>query len=172
MQKWKVTLSVLLILGFVSSKVSAETQTPASNIMTKKAEQEELPVPVQDHMIEMMQDDFSFQNQKRALANELELEQLRSAIQKVKGVTAPVQEVHVEAAPVRENLPDENKVVETVALPKVLLVSEIGGISRVAITSNNVVKLVKLNEKFTLDGHDFIVANSGHNMPSVKEVHP
>lgn len=174
MQKWKMTLSVLLILGFVSSEANAETQAPVSNGITKNVEQDDLPAPVQDHMIEMMQDDFSFQNQKRALSNELELEQLRSAIQKAKGITvtaAPIPEAPMETGASKEAVPDERKMAEEVPLPKILLVSEIGGVSRIAISANNVIKLVRANEKFTLEGHNFIVANSGHNMPVIKEVH-
>ncbi|QLK62108.1 hypothetical protein GE278_15595 [Enterobacteriaceae bacterium Kacie_13] len=175
MQKWKLILSALLALSFVSQVADAEDNVPANAASAKSPQPEALPTPVQDHMIEMMQDDFSFENQKRVLSNELELEQLRAAIQKAKGISTPVAEPVIaattqagEAAP--ESAPDENKMEEAVALPKVLLVSEIAGISRVAVSDNDVVKLVKINEKFTMNGHQFLVYNTGQNMPSVKEV--
>jgi len=175
MQKWKIVLWTLLVLGFTSSEVYAADTKPSDSTAAKNNTQSDaLPAPVQDHMIEMMQDDFTFENQKRALSNELELEKIRSEIQKTKGITevAPVVEAPVNNIVANEGTPDEGKMVEEIPLPKVLLVSDIGGMSRVAISSNNIVKLVKINEKFSMDGHNFIVSNSGHNMPTIKEVTP
>lgn len=170
MQKWKVTLPVLLILGFVSSALNAETPTPVGGTPPKVGEMNALPAPVQEHMIEMMQDDFSFQNEKRALSNQLELETLRSAIQKVKGIPLTVPETTVKMEMPREAAAVEKKIDTVTPLPKILLISEIGGISRVAISSDNVVKLVRANEKFTLNGHSFIVFNTSKNTPAIKEV--
>lgn len=175
MQKWKIVLWTLLVLGFTSSEVFAADTKPSDSTAAKNNTQSDaLPAPVQDHMIEMMQDDFTFENQKRALSNELELEKIRSEIQKAKGITevAPVVETSANNTDANEGTPDEGKMIEEMPLPKVLLVSDIGGVSRVAISSNNVVKLVKINEKFSMDGHNFIVFNAGHNMPTIKEVTP
>lgn len=172
MQKHKLILSFALLSCFLSNFVYAADSIPSDGVSTNNSgtTQEVAPAPVQQHMIEMMQDDFAFENQKRALSNELELEKLRGeiTIAREKSGNLPAPEV---VTPAQE--PTEQPVAEATvptALPKVLLVSDIGGVSRVAISLNNTIKLVKLNEHFTLDGHKFMVFNSGYNMPSIKEI--
>lgn len=165
MQKCNLIISFALSFCFLSA-ANAESVIPPTESETAK---EVVPAPVQQHLIDMMQNDFSYEDQKRALSNELELEKLRSEISKTRETyqSVPVAEIST-AAPEREE--PTAAVLEPVDLPKVLLTSEIGGISRVAISQNNTVKLVRLNEHFILNGHSFMVYNAGNNMPAVKEV--
>lgn len=178
MQKWKLIISGLFAVCVISATARAETTTPIvveEGTDTAKP-QEASAAPVQQHIIDMMQDDFSFEKEKKALTDELVLEKLRSEIQKAKGISVSQSEPIAPIAPVAESTtanepaPDESQMAESVELPKILLVSEIAGISRVAVSANNAVKLVKLNENFVIDGHKFVVFNTGRNMPSIKEV--
>ena len=168
MQNWKLTFSLLLVLNPVSFQIYAAESSvnPAEPANTA----ESIPTPVQEHIIQMMQNDITFDAQKRELSNELELEKIRSEINKLKEDNEPIS---VEPVRAPESVqPDVQPVetVEAVALPKVVLVSEIAGVSRVAVSSGDGVKMVRLNEKFTQEGHQFIVFNSGRGMPTVREV--
>lgn len=168
MQNWKLTFSLLLVLNPVSFQIFAAESSvnPAEPANTA----ESIPTPVQEHIIQMMQNDITFDVQKRELSNELELEKIRSEINKLKEDNEPIS---VEPVRAPESVqPDVQPVetVEAVALPKVVLVSEIAGVSRVAVSSGDGVKMVRLNEKFTQEGHQFIVSNSGRGMPTVREV--
>ena len=59
MQKWKIVLWTLLVLGITSSEVQAADTQPSDSTAAKNNTQSDvLPAPVQDHMIEMMQDDL------------------------------------------------------------------------------------------------------------------
>ncbi|WP_431296301.1 hypothetical protein [Rahnella sp. PAMC 25559] len=171
MQNWKLTFSLLLVLNPVSFQIFAAESSvnPAEPANTA----ESIPTPVQEHIIQMMQNDITFDAQKRELSNELELEKIRSEINKLKEDNEPISVEPVRAPEVAEPVqPDVQPVetVEAVALPKVVLVSEIAGVSRVAVSSGDGVKMVRLNEKFTQEGHQFIVSNSGRGMPTVREV--
>lgn len=168
MQNWKLTISLMLVLNPVSFQIFAAESSvnPADAANTA----ESIPTPVQEHIIQMMQNDITFDAQKRELSNELELEKIRSAINKLKEDNEPIS---VEPVRAPESVqPDVQPVetVEAVALPKVVLVSEIAGVSRVAVSSGDGVKMVRLNEKFTQEGHQFIVSNSGRGMPTVREI--
>ncbi|MBU9832212.1 hypothetical protein J1779_19970 [Rahnella sp. FC061912-K] len=168
MQNWKLTFSLLLVLNPVSFQIYAAESSvnPAEPANTA----ESIPTPVQEHIIQMMQNDITFDAQKRELSNELELEKIRSEINKLKEDNEPIS---VEPVRAPESVqPDVQPVetVEAVALPKVVLVSEIAGVSRVAVSSGDGVKMVRLNEKFTQEGHQFIVSNSGRGMPTVREI--
>lgn len=171
MQNWKLTFSLLLVLNPVSFQIYAAESSvnPAEPANTA----ESIPTPVQEHIIQMMQNDITFDAQKRELSNELELEKIRSEINKLKEDNEPISVEPVRAPEVAEPVqPDVQPVetVEAVALPKVVLVSEIAGVSRVAVSSGDGVKMVRLNEKFTQEGHQFIVSNSGRGMPTVREI--
>ena len=165
MQNWKLTVSLLLALNPVSIQAFA-AEVSVNSVETV----ENTPTPVQEHIIQMMQDDISYDAKKRELSNELELEKIRSEINKLKEDNEPIS---VEPVRAPESVqPDVQPVetVEAVALPKVVLVSEIAGVSRVAVSSGDGVKMVRLNEKFTQEGHQFIVSNSGRGMPTVREI--
>ena len=171
MQNWKLTFSLLLVLNPVSFQIFAAESSvnPAEPANTA----ESIPTPVQEHIIQMMQNDITFDAQKRELSNELELEKIRSEINKLKEDNEPISVEPVRAPEVAESVqPDVQRIetVEAVALPKVVLVSEIAGVSRVAVSSGDGVKMVRLNEKFTQEGHQFIVSNSGRGMPTVREI--
>ena len=171
MQNWKLTFYLLLVLNPVSFQIFAAESSvnPAEPANTA----ESIPTPVQEHIIQMMQNDITFDAQKRELSNELELEKIRSEINKLKEDNEPISVEPVRAPEVAEPVqPDVQPVetVEAVALPKVVLVSEIAGVSRVAVSSGDGVKMVRLNEKFTQEGHQFIVSNSGRGMPTVREI--
>ena len=165
MQNWKLTVSLLLALNPVSIQAFA-AEVSVNSVETV----ENTPTPVQEHIIQMMQDDISYDAKKRELSNELELEKIRSEINKLKEDNEPIS---VEPVRAPESVqPDVQPVetVEAVALPKVVLVSEIAGVSRVAVSYDDGVKMVRLNEKFSLEGHQFIVSHSGSGMPIVREI--
>ncbi|KQN48882.1 hypothetical protein ERD95_13140 [Enterobacteriaceae bacterium ML5] len=171
MQNWKLTISLMLVLNPVSFQVfSAESSVSSADAANTT---ESIPTPVQEHIIQMMQNDITFDAQKRELSNELELEKIRSEINKLKEDNEPISVEPVRMPEVPEPIQAEVQRVETVqavALPKVVLVTEIAGVSRVAVSSGDGVKMVRLNEKFTQEGHQFIVSNSGRGMPTVREI--
>ena len=161
MQNWKLTVSLLLAL----------IQAFAAEVSVNSVETvENTPTPVQEHIIQMMQDDISYDAKKRELSNELELEKIRSEINKLKEDNEPISVEPVRAPEVAEPVQPDVQTVEAVALPKVVLVSEIAGVSRVAVSYDDGVKMVRLNEKFSLEGHQFIVSHSGSGMPIVREI--
>lgn len=168
MQNWKLTVSLLMALNPVSIQAFA-AEASVNPVETV----ENTSTPVQEHIIQMMQDDISYDAKKRELSNELELEKIRSEINKLKEDNEPISVEPVRAPEVAEPVqPDVQPVetVEAVALPKVVLVSEIAGVSRVAVSYDDGVKMVRLNEKFSLEGHQFIVSHSGSGMPIVREI--
>ncbi len=165
MQNWKLTVSLLLALNPVSIQAFA-AEVSVNSVETV----ENTPTPVQEHIIQMMQDDISYDAKKRELSNELELEKIRSEINKLKEDNEPISVEPVRAPEVAEPVQPDVQTVEAVALPKVVLVSEIAGVSRVAVSYDDGVKMVRLNEKFSLEGHQFIVSHSGSGMPIVREI--
>lgn len=165
MQNWKLTVSLLLALNPVSIQAFA-AEVSVNSVETV----ENTPTPVQEHIIQMMQDDISYDAKKRELSNELELEKIRSEINKLKEDNEPISVEPVRAPEVAEPVQPDVQTVEAVALPKVVLVSEIAGVSRVAVSYDDGVKMVRLNEKFSLEGHQFSVSHSGSGMPIVREI--
>lgn len=170
MQKWKLIIFSLVVTSSLSTLVHAE-----ENQTENKPVEEPEPELVQQHVIKMMQDDFSFETQKRSLSNELELEKIRNQIDKLKQESNK-QAVTMIAPPMAspqaavENTPQISAppVVE-MNKPKVLLVSQIAGVSRVAVEGDNGVKLVKLNESFAMNGKKYVVSNGQNNIPVLKE---
>jgi hypothetical protein len=174
MQKWKLIIFSLVVASSLPTLVYAE-ETQTEN----KPVEEPEPELVQQHVIKMMQDDFSFETQKRSLSNELELAKIRSQIDKLKqesnkqpeaGAVTMIAPPMASPQPAVGNTPQVSALAEVeMNKPKVLLVSQIAGVSRVAVEGDNGVKLVKLNESFAMNGKKYVVSNGHNNTPVLKE---
>ncbi|EBW3355068.1 hypothetical protein DPD80_27030, partial [Salmonella enterica subsp. enterica serovar Muenchen] len=74
--------------------LQAAPQTPVNTVpgvpQLAEATAPEVPVTAgQEQIVRALQDDITFERQKRQLSNELALEKLRAELQKVRGENAP-----------------------------------------------------------------------------------
>jgi len=158
MQKWTLIAPLLLM----SAPYAVLGQ---NNLPRQASNQLEIPAvsPEQDHIASMMEDNFYFETEHRKLVNELALEELRSKLSKLKN--EPLQgDVPDSAASAPQQFSEG---------PKVLLISDIAGVSRVAIAVGKQVKMVRLNEVFQANGKAYRL--QGGVQPgamSIKEVTP
>ena len=107
---------------------------------------------MQQHIQRMVEEDYAWEVKKRDVANELQLERMKSEIRKLRGE----ESVRSTAQPV--SLPEEASPPQAgSAPPHVLLESNIGGLSRVAVSSadGSSLRYVSPGERFTLDGHQY-----------------
>ncbi|EDR9849094.1 hypothetical protein KAK45_003176 [Salmonella enterica] len=114
----------------------------------------------QDEMIKMMQDSLSFEKEKRQLVNEVALEKLRSELKKLRGTTtSPVMPALTEAKPVRVE----------VSRPYVILVSKIGGLTRVLVSDGGNKYYLTDGERFSSNGKNYILTTDSSGKYYVKE---
>jgi len=158
MQKWTL-IAPLLLMSAPYAVLGQDNFPPlASN-------QLEIPAvsPEQDHIASMMEDNFNFETEHRKLVNELALEELRSKLSKLKN------------EPLQGDVPDSStRAPQHFAEgPKVLLISDIAGVSRVAIAVGKQVKMVRLNEVFQANGKAYrLQGGAQRGAMSIKEVTP
>ncbi|OXL39181.1 hypothetical protein CA284_16445 [Enterobacter mori] len=128
---------------------------------------------MQEHILQLVEDDYRYQSELRKLKHQVELEKMLSEIRKLRGedklktVPAPV--------PVRETVnQSENNVsvAENSSLPHVVLESVIGGLSRVAIADQggNQLLYVQPGETFAMDGKEYILTKDKKLGLQIKEV--
>ena len=109
---------------------------------------------MQEHIQKMVEEDYRWEAQKRAVANELELEKMNSEIRKLRG------EDRVSSMPqlVIDTSPKESGSTQVSnGSPHILLESNIGGLSRVAVGSadGSTLLYVSPGDRFTLNGHQY-----------------
>lgn len=113
---------------------------------------------VQDRLASIVEEDYAFEKQRRQLANEVELEKMRSELRKLRGEdkmrSAPVERVAASPAPAQSSL----------VMPRVLLAAEIGGSQRVAVTDGNALRYVRYGEVFSMGGSSFKLAKDGKSV--------
>ena len=135
----------------------APQQTVNSEIAVSEADHTQA---VQDQLASIVEEDYAFEKQRRQLANEVELEKMRSELRKLRGEdkmrSAPVERVAASSAPA----PAQSSVV----MPRVLLAAEIGGSQRVAVTDGNALRYVRYGEIFSMGGSNFKLAKDGKSV--------
>ena len=162
MQKGKLIIAGLM-LTLSPAIYAAETAEvkPAEQIVEGQAAAtaEIAASPMQNHVVQLMEKDFSFETQYRELNNQLALEKLRSELRKLRGGNAasvPVPATPLTAAETDFNDEPAEAGASAPAL-RALLISEIAGQKRVAISGEGGgVKMVPLNKRFSYGGYEYI----------------
>ncbi len=164
MQKWTLIASLLLLPAALSAQ--------AENIFPPLAKPNvEIPAeaPEQDHIASMMEDNFFFETEHRKLANELALEELRSKLHKLKN--APFQDDESSSSPSYSQASSAHMPFSSE--PKVLLVSNIAGVQRVAVSTGKQVKMMRLNDVFYANGKAYrLFPGAPDGLVTIKEVTP
>ncbi|MDN5681333.1 MAG: hypothetical protein L0G81_11950 [Ewingella sp.] len=164
MQKLTLIASLLLFPAALSAQ--------AENIFPPLAKPNvEIPVaaPEQDHIASMMEDNFFFETEHRKLANELALEELRSKLHKLKN--APFQDDELSSSPSYSQASSAQMPFSSE--PKVLLVSNIAGVQRVAVSTGKQVKMMRLNDVFHANGKAYrLFPGAPDGLVTIKEVTP
>lgn len=181
MQKINIILAALFLTSF-SLKASAETlvnntsaPVPQQADPVVQPDVPTAPAPPtvgQEQIVRALQDDITFERQKRQLSNELALEKLRAELQKVRGENAPVAVTMPVApppvtAPVRDDAPAP---APYVAPPSVVLVSQVAGVSRVGVSVNGQMQFVKRQGTFIANGKMYRLVPEKNNQLIVREV--
>lgn len=159
MQSVKRRLSAgLFLLGAGMAQAAPTTDLPPAPPISDSA--------MQQHIQKMVEEDYAWEAQKRVVANELELERMKSEIRKLRGEAS----VRPTAQPV--SLPEEVSTAPTSsAPPHILLESRIGGLSRVAVSSadGSSLRYVTPGERFMLDGRQYQLVRGKSTGLSIKE---
>jgi len=110
---------------------------------------------VQDRLAAIVEDDYAFEKARRELANEVELEKMRSELRKLRGedrkAPQPVASAASEAEPQQQS-------VQTIIMPRVVLEAQIGGAQRTAVTDGDTLRYVRAGEVFSMGGHNYKLA--------------
>jgi hypothetical protein len=162
MQKGKLIIAGLM-LTLSPAIYAAETAEvkPAEQIVEGQAAAtaEIAASPMQNHVVQLMEKDFSFETQYRELNNQLALEKLRSELRKLRGGNAasvPAPATPLTAAETDFSDEPAEAGASAPAL-RALLISEIAGQKRVAISGEGGgVKMVPLNKRFSYGGYEYI----------------
>ena len=129
--------------------VDAQTAAPAEGAVS----------PMQNHVVQLMEKDFSFESQYRELNNQLALEKLRSELRKLRGGTVASGPAPAAPLAAADNNVDDEPAEPGTSAPalRALLISEIAGQKRVAISGEGgAVKMVPLNKRFSYGGYEYI----------------
>ncbi|EED3619795.1 hypothetical protein ER69_00735 [Salmonella enterica subsp. enterica serovar Newport] len=154
MQKIILTALILFILG--GHTAYAESSSEINNIPDNMSK----PNMQQDEFIKIMQENLSFEKEKRQLVNEVALEKLRSELKKLRGTTTSTV------------IPEmtENKTVRAEAShPYVVLVSKIGGLTRVLVSDSGNKYYLSVGEHFSSGGKNYILNMNNAGKYQVKE---
>lgn len=125
---------------------------------------------VQDRLAEIVEDDFTYEKERRKLANQVELEKMLSQIRKLRGEDkkgpAPVQ-VSQPANESKEPAPTPSA--PAIVMPRVLFEAEIGGSQRTAVSDGNELRYVRRGEVFSIGGNDFKLAKDRKSVVLAKD---
>ena len=160
-----------------SAPQAAENVASTSNMPEKSPPQTEktAPITMQEHLQQLVEDDYAYQSAKRKLQNEVELEKMRSEIRKLRGEDKKAPAAPL--APVRKAEPQDNAKrsapVATV-MPHVVLESVIGGRARVAIVNHagDQLRYAAPGETFSMDGQQYILRRDKNSGLKIEEVIP
>ncbi|MGG5839612.1 hypothetical protein [Huaxiibacter chinensis] len=125
---------------------------------------------VQNHLAQMAEDDFVYEQQRRKLSQQVELEKLQSQIRKLRGEDK-MKPAPVASAPV-EKPADAPKVAPQSApvdMPRVVLEANIGGANRVAVTSGGTLRYVRPGETFAINGNNYQLAKDRKSVVMAEE---
>lgn len=178
MQKRTLIISGLFMAPAIVMAEGTSAVKPAQEIVAKvldDASQQgsENQSRMQDHVITLMEDDFAFEKQRKKLSNELVLEKLRSDIRKLKGegsrMAAPSVPSGNQAVTESTDTDEQSVSVNAPAL-RALLISEIAGQKRVAVTGEGGgIKMVPLNQRFSYAGYNYIAQYVSGDIVNIKE---
>lgn len=161
----KRTLIVTGLALLISPSLYAEGTAhvpPAADVVSSQGGQPPVNAsPMEGHVVDLMEKDFTFESQYRELSNEVVLEKLRSELRKLRAespqgrAAAPTELVNedsgLEEADSTGDAPDDMPALRP------LLISDIAGQRRVAISlGGSAVKMVPLNQPFTVGGKRYI----------------
>ncbi|EBU9317269.1 lngG [Salmonella enterica subsp. enterica serovar Amager] len=174
MQKINVFLPLLILTSFY---LQAAPQTPVNTLPAAPEPAGAVTPPDtatagQEQIVSALQDNITFERQKRQLSNELALEKLRAELQKVRGENAPVVATMPVAPPVATTVREETPapVPRRSAPPSVVLVSQVAGVSRVGVSVNGQLQFVSRSEKFSANGKHYRLVPTKNNQFIVREV--
>lgn len=152
----KIILTTLLVFTVGGQLAYAE----APPIMDNTPADENKANVQQDEFVKMMQDNIFFEKEKRQLANEVALEKLRSELKKLRGTgTSPVMPVMPETKLPRVEVPH----------PYVVLVTKIGGLTRVMVSAGGNKHYLSVGERFSSGGKNYTLTTDGKGKYQVKE---
>lgn len=159
MQSVKRCLAVgLFLLGAGMAQAAPIADLPPAPTISESA--------MQQHIQKMVEEDYAWEAKKRDVANELELERMKSEIRKLRGE----DNVRSIAQPV--SIPEESGSSQPGSgSPHLLLESNIGGLSRVVVSSadGSSLRYVSPGEHFTLDGRQFQLVRDKASGLAIKE---
>ncbi len=176
MQKGKLIIAgIVLTLSPALCAADTTRITPAQEIVQPS---DTPPIgsvsPMQEHVVSMMEKDFTFESQYRELANQLTLEKLRSEIRKLRGersagtTDAPASMLVASNA---GNIDAPTTTAQSAPGLRPLLISDIAGQKRVAIAgADGSVKMVPLNQRFNYGGYSYIARHNQNNDVTVEVV--
>lgn len=151
----KITLLLFAATFSISSAVAqSPTETEVEADSTDSTQN--VKSVGQEQLIQLMQADIIFEREKRQLSNEVALEKLRSELKKIRSDSTPTLVMPTMAG---DNPTPVAAVVS--AVPEVLAVSQVGGVSKVAVGAGRGVILVDRHEIFDIEGKKYqLVTNS------------
>ncbi|EJI0485789.1 lngG [Salmonella enterica] len=172
MQKINIILPALFLASFYLQAAQETSTVSIPQPTAGMATQDVPPVTAgQEQIVRALQDDISFEQQKRQLSNELALEKLRAELQKVRGENAPAVTSMPVAPPVATPLHDEPAVpVSRAAPPSVVLISQVAGVSRVGVSVNGQLQFVGRHGTFSANGKRYRLVPAKNNQLTVREV--
>lgn len=152
----KIILTTLLMLNISAGIAYAELP---SKISVAPIDENKSNVQ-QEEFIKIMQDNLSFEKEKRQLVNEVALEKLRSELKKLRGTaSSPAMPAITETKPTREE----------VSHPHVVLVSKIGGLTRVLVSAGGNKFYLSAGERFSSGGKNYVLTMNSAGKYLVKE---
>lgn len=150
MQKWKIMIATAIALlssGSYADDVVNNGENPAA-----------VPAPVQEHISKLMQDDVEYNEKLRELSHLVVLAKLRLEIAKIKSEASELS-----APPPVNNGEEKSGTAEAkppVALispPRVLMLSQIAGVTKAAVSVGTKTIFVRIGELFAVNGKRYVV---------------
>ncbi|MCM7589155.1 hypothetical protein M8S10_10035 [Enterobacter chuandaensis] len=126
---------------------------------------------VQDRLASIVEDDYAFEQQRRKLANEVELEKLRSQIRKLRGEDKmkPAPRMAAQEPIAKPQAPAAAPAAAPIVMPRVVLEADIGGTNRVAVLSGDTLRYVRAGETFDMGGRKFKLAKDRKSVVMAEE---
>ncbi len=149
----------------VVATASKDKPSASGTVMPAESDVEDInSLFVQDRLASIVEDDFTFEQARRRLANEVELEKMRSELRKLRGEDK-VRPQPVQTQPSETTAKAEPKVID---MPRVVLEAEIGGSRRVAVTDGKTLRYVRTGEIFSMGENKFKLASDKRTVTLVE----
>lgn len=160
----KITL--FLFLNFVLAAFAvADLKQPA---VTDEPEviQPEVDTPgSQKRITELLQEDILFEHERRQLSNAVALEKLRAELRKIRTDSTPVSVATESGGAIPSPTPASRT-------PEVLAVSQVAGITKIAVSTGQRILLVGRFETFDVDGKKYRLQADSKNKLTARAVTP